>query len=217
MATITESWTVADLLEQFGPIPISRIRHDPPPGSAKEQDVIDIETNEDRLYELIDGVLVEKTVGFYESYLAMLMGRYLSEFAQDHDLGIVVGEAGMMRLSPGLVRIPDIAFVSWDRLPNRQVPREPIPDLAPDLAVEVLSKGNTPKEMDRKLDDYFQANVKLVWYVDPPNRSVRVFRSTDESLIVAEDETLDGGDVLPGFQLKLSDLFRDPPQSSSNS
>jgi Uma2 family endonuclease len=149
--------------------------------------------------------------------LATLIGRFLSEFAQHHDLGIVVGANGMMRLAPGLVRIPDVAFVSWNRLPNREVPREPIPDLAPDLAVEVLSKGNTPTEMDRKLHDYFQADVRLVWYVDPPNRSVRVFRSVDESWIVAEDETLDGGDVLPGFQLKLSDLFREPLPSDSSS
>jgi len=217
MATITESWTVADLFEQFGPVPISRIRHDPPPGSATEQDVIDIETNEDRLYELIDGVLLEKTAGFYEAYLTSEIARLLGNFVIKNDLGIVAGADAMMRLAPGLVRIPDVAFVSWDRLPNRHVPREPIPDLAPDLAVEILSKGNTPKEMERKLDDYFKANVKLVWYVDPPNRTMRVFRSTDESLIVAEDETLDGGDVLPWFQLKPSDLFRDPPQSSSNS
>ena len=217
MATITESWTVADLFEQFGPIPISRVRHDPPPGSATEQDVVDIEVHEERLYELVDGVLLEKTMGFYESYLAMLMGCFVSEFGQNHDLGIVVGEAGMMRLSPGLVRIPDVAFVSWDRLPNRQVPREPIPDLAPDLAVEVLSKGNTPKEMDRKLSDYFQANVNLVWYVDPPNRSVRVFNSADEFAVIAENQSLDGGDLLPGFQLKVSELFREPPNSNTES
>ena len=58
------------------------------------------------------------------------------EFVQLHNLGLVTGEAGMMRLMAGLVRIPDVAFISWTRLPHQCVPTEPVPDLAPDLAVE---------------------------------------------------------------------------------
>ena len=132
-------------------------------------------------------------------------------------LGIVLGEAGMMRLAPGLVRIPDVSFVSWDRLPERRVPREPIPDLVPDLAVEVISRHNTRQEMDRKLQDYFTAGVRLVWYVyHTPRREVWVYVSPTEYTVVREDETLDGGAVLPGFQLALADLFAEPagPQAS---
>ena len=70
MAVSTKGLTAADLLELFGPMPAGRIRTDPPPGTATEQDVIDIEARESRLCELVDGVLVEKTVGYYESYLA---------------------------------------------------------------------------------------------------------------------------------------------------
>jgi Uma2 family endonuclease len=121
-----------------------------------------------------------------------------------------------MRLAPGLVRIPDISFISWDRLPDRRVPREPIPDLAPDLAVEVISRHNTRQEMDRKLQDYFAAGVRLVWHVyHSPRREVWVYVSPTEHSVVREDETLDGGAVLPGFQLALADLFAEPagPQS----
>ena len=92
-----------------------------------------------------------------------LVRRGVRELVSAEDDIIVVGEAGMMRISQGLVRIPDVSFVSWDRLPEGKVPSEPIPALAPDLAVEVLSQGNTAKEMNRKRREYFEAGVRLVW------------------------------------------------------
>jgi Uma2 family endonuclease len=204
-------WTAADLVERFGAIPLSRIRQDPAPGTATEQDVVEISEHEDRLCELIDGTLVEKTVGFYESYLAGYLAALLSSYVRKHKLGIVLGADGMMRLAPGLVRIPDVSFISSHRLPDGRVPRESIPDLAPDLAVEVISRHNTRKEMDRKLHDYFAAGVQLVWYVyHSPRREVRVYVSPTEYSTVDEAGTLDGGAVLPGFTLALKDLFAEP-------
>jgi Uma2 family endonuclease len=209
------TWTAADLVERFGAIPLKRIRHDPPPGTATERDVVEIHGREDRLYELVDGVLVEKTVGTYESYLAMLLGQFLGSFAREHRLGIVLGADGMMRLAPGLVRIPDVSFVSFDRLPDRRVPRQAIADLAPDLAVEVISKSNTPEEMDRKLADYFAARVRLVWYVYPESREVRVYVTPGQVKVLGEADTLDGLDVLPGFRLPVAELFAEPPGEAS--
>src|SRR5207245_6896701 len=119
--------TLADRLERFGAIRAPRIRYDPPPGTATEQDVIALETRENRLFELVDGVLVEKAMGFYESFLAMRLVQFLLAFVEQHALGIVAGEAGMLRLAPGRVRIPDVSFISWDRLPQRRIPRHPIP------------------------------------------------------------------------------------------
>lgn len=116
-----------------------------------------------------------------------------------------------MRLAPGLVRIPDVSFISSNRLPDGRVPREPIPDLAPDLAVEVISRHNTRKEMDRKLHDYFTAGVQLVWYVyHSPRREARVYVGPTEYSTVDEAGALDGGAVLPGFALALKDLFAEP-------
>jgi len=200
-------WTVADVLNRFGPIALGRIRQDPAPGTATERDVLAIYNREKRLYELVDGVLVEKAVGYTESYLAMLLGHFVQSFLEQHDLGIIAGEAGMLKLSRGLVRIPALSFISWSRLPGRKLPVRPIPHLAPDLAVEVLSKGNTKKEMERKLRDYFEAGVKLVWFIDPAERSVQVFTSPDESTLLREDQVLDGGAVLPCFVLPLGKLF----------
>lgn len=210
-----KAWTAADLAACLGPISLARIRFDPAPGTAVEQDVIEIHDREDRLYELVDGVLVEKTVGFYESYLALLIGQLLGSFVRERDLGIVLGADGMMRLAPRLVRIPDVSFVSWRRLPGRKIPRQPIPDLAPDLAVEVISKGNTAKEMGRKLTDYFAAGVRLVWYVHPDRREVRVYTAPDSHTVIREDQTLKGGKVLPGFSLPLRDLFAEPKARNS--
>ena len=99
--------------------------------------------------------------------------------SRTHDLGQVVGADAMMRLFPGLVRLPDAAFISWGRYPRKKRRRGEIPTVAPDLVVEVLSKGNTPKEMARKLREYFKAGVRLVWYVDPSKRTVTVYTAVD--------------------------------------
>jgi Uma2 family endonuclease len=83
--------------------------------------------------------------------------------------------------------------------------------LAPDLAVEVLSKRNTKREMKNKLQEYFAAGTRLVWYVDPQRREVRAFTSPTAYRTYAEAETLDGGDVLPGIALNLRELFSELP------
>ena len=111
-------------------------------------------------------------------------------------------------LGPTLVRLPDVSFVSRQRLPGGKIPREAIPHLAPDLAVEVISQGNTPQEMDRKLREYFEAGVKLVWYVYPQTRTVRVHTAPERVLELGEDQTLEGGDVLLGFSVPIRDWFR---------
>jgi len=197
----------ADLLRQLGDIPPERIRLHPAPGTATEKDVIEIDAHEDGLCELVDGVLVEKAMGFYESHVAAVLAHFLLTFLEKHDLGVVAGASGMLRLAPGLVRSPNVSFVAWDRLPGGKIPKEPIPDLAPDLAIEVLCKGNTAGEMKRKVGEYFRAGTRLVWLVDHRARTVRVYTSPTKSRLLREDQTLDGGPVLPGFSLPLAQLF----------
>lgn len=146
-------------------------------------------------------------MGFRESLLAVLISTALNNFVQRGKLGVVAGADGMLRLFPGLVRIPDVAFVSTERLPGGHVPKEAIPHLVPDLAVEVLSASNTEAEMTRKRSEYFKAGVRLVWMVDLESRTVMVFTSVNESHTLSEDGTLDGGEVLRGFTLSLRELF----------
>lgn len=199
--------TLADLWASLGKIPLERIRVFPPLGTATEDDVLKAEGHTGRVCELIDGVLVEKTMGYFESLLAVEIIYLLKSFLNKHDLGIVLGEAGTLRILPHQVRIPDICFIAWERFPNRQLPREPIPALAPDLAIEVLSEGNTEQEMRRKLHDYFTAGVRLVWYIDPRTRSAKSYTAEDQCVELIESQSLIGGDVLPGFELPLSTLF----------
>ncbi len=199
--------TLADLRKRLGGIPLERIWFHPAPGTAAEKDVLEVELRENRLCELVDGTLVEKAMGFEEARLALRLGRLIDAFVDQNDLGICVGADGMMRIAPGLVRIPDLSFIAWEKLPGRESPREPIPDLAPDLAVEVISEGNTKAEMTRKVGEYFEAGARLVWLIDPKKRTARVFSSPEKSALVRADQVLDGGDVLPGFVLLLSDLL----------
>jgi Uma2 family endonuclease len=207
-APVTSSYrTIADLLEHLGGISAGRVRFQPMPGTATERDVVEVHDRENRLCELVDGVLVEKVVGFDESIYAVLLAASLIEYLKTHDLGKILGADGMMKIFPGLVRIPDAAFISWKRYPKGKRRQGEVPAVVPDLVVEVLSKGNTPKEMARKLGEYFRAGVRLVWYVDPKRRTVRVYTALDRSVLLHENQTLDGGAVLPGFEISIGDWF----------
>jgi Uma2 family endonuclease len=199
--------TMAEVLESLGGISPARVRLRPPPGKATERDLLRLHERTDRLYELVDGTLVEKVMGYSEGSLAADVIRLLGRYLDEHNLGNLAGADATLRLMPGLVRIPDVSFVSWDRLPNRQRPREPVPGLAPDLAIEVLSEGNTPGEMRRKLKEYFLSGVRLVWFVDPRRFTVEVFTAPDRSVVLTEEQTLDGGDVLPGLALPVRQVF----------
>jgi Uma2 family endonuclease len=205
--------TLADMLRQLGNIPAERVRWNPLPGTATEEDVVEVENRENHLCELVDGVLVEKPMGMRESLLAGVLIELLRDFVVPRNLGLVTAPDGMLRLSRGLVRIPDVSFISWDRIPGRRVPTVPIPALAPDLAIEVLSPSNTPEEMARKLREYFEAGVRLAWFIDPVGRTVTVYTAAEQFEVFSEAETLKGEPVLPGFVLPLRELFAELDRS----
>ena len=110
-------------------------------------------------------------MGFDESRLAWKLGHLVGSYLDQNDLGTCVGADGMMRIAPGKVRYPDLAFLVWEKFPGGVVPDDPLPDIVPDLAVEVLSKGNTKPEINRKIREYFEAGVRVVWVIDPRKRS----------------------------------------------
>lgn len=199
--------TLADLLDRLGGVPLERICFHPSVGAATVQDVIDIQRQEGKHCELVDGVLLEKAKGYNESSLALFLGGLLNAFVVPRNLGFVTGPDGTVELMADLVRIPDVAFTSWKRMPGRQAPTAPVPQLPPDLAVEVLSRSNTPGEMGVKRQDYFTTGVELVWEIDPDARTVAVYTSATDVTTLTAADTLDGGSVLPGFVLPLHDLF----------
>jgi Uma2 family endonuclease len=207
--------TLGDLLERLGGISADRVLYRPKPGDATEADVLELHRREKRLCELVEGVLVEKIMGYRESLLAGAVLGWLRDFVLPRNLGLVSGADGMMRLFPGLVRIPDVAYASWDRLPGRRVPDVPLPHLVPDLAVEVLSKGNTEGEMTRKIAEYFAAGVCAVWLIDPVRRTVAVYITPDQFTTLDQTQTLRGDPLLPGFTLPLRELFAELDRQGS--
>jgi Uma2 family endonuclease len=200
---------LAELLDRLGSIPPERVRMHPPPGTATEADVLwALEAPRKRICELIDGVLVEKAMGYTESVLTSFLIVLLDGFVRPRNLGLVTAPDGTVRLWAGRVRIPDVAFFSWDRMPERRRPLEPIPTLCPDLAIEVLSRSNTKAEMRKKREDLFSVGVRLVWEIDPRTRTVQVYsRAEEPDAVLTEADVLGGGSVLPGFTMSLRELF----------
>jgi len=161
-------------------------------------------------YEIIDGKVVETpAMGAFEGWIASELNVILGSFAKANRLGIVVVET-LFLIDRGrdLQRRPDLAFISADRWPiNRRVPRTAAWDVIPDLAVEVISPTNTAKEVMDKLAAYFRAGVRLVWVVYPNHEQVYVYDSPTSVRILKVGNELDGGAVLPGFRLPLTELF----------
>jgi Uma2 family endonuclease len=200
--------TVDDLLRRLGGISPKRVCMTPPPGLATVKDVIHFLQREKRKFELVDGTLVEKVMGAKESFIAIDLAFLIKlHFRETEDLGMVLGADGALKFLKGLVRIPDLSFTNWDRIPDRKVPKEPVPNLVPNLAVEVLSEGNTKGEMNRKLKEYLRAGVELVWYIDPEKQTVTVYTSRKDATMLTAKDTLTGGDVLPGFKVPVAQLF----------
>ena len=197
-----------DLLERLGGISIDRIRLKPIPGAATEDDLLAaLEAPRKRICELIDGILVEKPTGFMESCLTAYLASLLFPVVREQNLGVLSGPDGPFRLRPELVRIPDVAFTSWKRIPGRSMPDAPVPDLVPDLAVEVLSLSNTDAEMLGKRREYFSAGVTTVWQIDPRARTVEAYSSAHTSVTYTEADTLPGDPALAGFTLSLREFF----------
>jgi Uma2 family endonuclease len=157
--------------------------------------------------ELVRGHVVREPLGGFEhGTIVAHFGSVLLDFVTEHRLGAVVGNCGFILIDePPTVRAPDTAFIRGERLDSFD-PRGYVP-FAPDLAVEVVGPTDKMSQTQAKVIDYLDAGTRLVWVVDPKSRSVEVYRSRDEIRLVAEDGVIDGGDALPGFRLKVSELF----------
>ena len=211
---------VAELLQRlFGPVPLDRVVWDPFPGTATFEDCVRL-NEAGRRCELVDGVLLEKPMGWTESRIATRLTRWLDRYDPRERRGVATGEAGFTRLAGGPVRAPDMSFFNWTRFPGGRLPGddEKVPDLTPDLAVELLSESNTREEIDGKLDDLFAAGCRLAWVVDPRARTARVVTpAADENaerlwVETTKDDsaTLTGDPVLPGFAVSLAELLAAP-------
>jgi Uma2 family endonuclease len=169
----------------------------------------------DYVYELVQGVLVRMPMsGLRASSTAYRLGARLGVYVEDHSLGVVTGEQGGYRVDPAHPRTtelaPDIAFVRADRLPPSTSPDyDKAPQLAPDLAVEVASGNQYGPGMAAKALVYLSFGTRLVWVIWPRHKRVDVWHPGDETpTAIGPEGTLDGEDVVPGFQYPVGRLFR---------
>lgn len=158
-------------------------------------------------------------MAIYSVWMASLIHEYLAVFARTQNLGRALSEA-LFHLPPPVNRDrrPDVAFVSYQRWSkNRSVPRTGNAwDVVPNLNVEVVSPTDAAEELQDKIEEYFRVGVELVWVVYPPQGKIFVYRSTTQVQVLTIKDELDGGTVLPGFRLPLSELFAEPAESTAD-
>jgi Uma2 family endonuclease len=204
---------LAEFVQALGDVSSSRILFDPWPGTATEEDLVRLTDGEDRPCELIHGILIEKVGTNYQAMLGAALSTILLNYVMPERLGIVTGATVPVRLRPGLVRMPDLAYFSMTKFPGRRIPRESISGVLPDLAIEFADERNTDAEMRLKLQEYFLAGVSLVWVIDVRAETIAIHRSTKgPSRVLNIDDRLDGEAIVPGFSIPLEDLFHSYPE-----
>jgi Uma2 family endonuclease len=182
-----------------------------PPRIALEIDPRPFLSHPDARDEIVDGQVVElPEMGIKSETLASWIDFVIQCFLLDHPIGRSLVE-GSFILDPesGLMRRPDVAFVSFDRWPaDRDLPDEGGWQVVPELAIEVIRSNDLQTAIRSKVQEYFARGVQLVWLADPIHREVSIFTTPTRVHILTEADTLDGGDVLPGFSVPVARLFR---------
>jgi Uma2 family endonuclease len=201
---------------------ITRSDRNPPPlgDFPEESTVIPSPVPDDSFYEIVDGQIVElPPMGVYESAIASLIGFALMQAVNPRKLGRVVVEAMFwLNRSGKLKRRPDLAFVSAERWAlTRGLPRAEAWEVVPDLAIEIVSESNSAWEIARKVTDYVTAGVRQVWVVYPELKQVYIHPDLHSARILTAPAELDGGDLIPGFRLPLSELFEDGTETGEGS
>ena len=203
--------TLADVMDRLGNVPLDRVLWTPRPGTATEADQLRLVDGEPkRLVELVDGILVEKPMGNREGLFAASLLIILGSYVKAKKLGIVAAPDSIMRMTNGRRRLPDLYYTAWERLPTDTAHLVPVADYPPDIAVEILSDGNTRAEMAQKRTEYFASGAAFVWIIDPDTRIVDVYTDPKKFHRLTATDTLTAEPVLPGFVLPLADLFDDP-------
>jgi Uma2 family endonuclease len=167
-------------------------------------------------HELLRGVL--RRVMPASGAHGLVVGRVLLALGvhvQAQDLGELFSEATgfLLARNPDTVLCPDVSFVVRERLAAAVLER-PFPELAPDLAVEVLSPSDRAAAVRAKVGEYLAAGVRAVWVLDPATRTVRVHHRGGRELLLSEQDVLDGGNVVPGFRCSVAPLFAALPRST---
>jgi Uma2 family endonuclease len=159
-----------------------------------------------RKYELVDGEIRVSPAGMRHGQVAVRLVVRLGAHVAEKNLGEVLDSSTGYRLPGGNVRSPDVSFVQAARLPGGIVPKG-FGELAPDLAVEILSPEDDPRALLDKVGEYLKAGVRLVWVIDPEIGGAAAYRSLTAVQRIGKGGNLDGEDVVPGFSCPLAALL----------
>jgi Uma2 family endonuclease len=157
-------------------------------------------------YELVKGVLKVTPSGHEQEDVGGWLVTLLNNLVRPRKLGRVYGSNAGYRLPNGDVRAPDVSFVRQERLPGGRSPKS-FADYPPDLMVEVLQPGGRLSDVAYKLGEFFDWGTPLIWVIDPAHQTVTVYRSLSDVRTLYANDTLDGGDVIPGFAVRVGELF----------
>jgi Uma2 family endonuclease len=165
--------------------------------------------SDDLRHELVNGEI--KTLapaGFEHGAIGGEIHALLHRFAKSNKLGLVLNaDTGfVLRRNPDTVRAPDVAFVKAERIAAGKLTTKFF-DGAPDLAVEVVSPGDTVDELDEKIAEYLAPGCQLVWVVHPKSRSITVYRPNAQPTVLRESDQLDGQQTLPDFACSVAEIF----------
>ena len=169
-------------------------------------------------YELADGELLERNMGGLSSWVAIQLAEFLNAFVRAHSLGWVLGADGSYECfgeHRDRVRKPDVSFIRRGRLPDNEMPIGHVL-VPPDLAVEVVSPNDLYLDVQSKVAEYLAGGVGQVWVIDPEHRTIQInFGDDSTPVFLRETDSLTGGDILPGFECRVADLFVSPMASES--
>lgn len=157
-----------------------------------------------RKWELVDGEAKEVPAGHKHDAIGIQVAVLLKPFARGR--GVLAGSQAGFRMASGNVRSPDVSFTRKERMRGGK-PAEGFEGFAPDLAVEIISPSEAPDEMARKVAEYFGAGAVQVWHLFPDTKRVTVYSSPLDTADFAPEDTLDAGDLLPGFSCRVEELF----------
>jgi Uma2 family endonuclease len=163
-------------------------------------------------YELVNGEIRERTMSAESNYIANKFNAHVEFFVAPRGLGLVFTDGCGIQVfpEPNPLRISDGAFVAKGRLPGDRPPSQGYLRIAPDLVLEVVSPRDLAFDVDRKVADYLAVGVRLVWVAHPETRLVYAYAQAGGARVYGPDDDLDGGDVLPGFAVRVASLFPPP-------
>ena len=159
-----------------------------------------------RIYELVDGEIIVSPAGMRHGEIAGKILHIIATFLEKHPIGKVYTPDTGIALPDGNLRCPDVSFVLNEKLPGGESP-DTFGELVPDFVVEVLSPSDSPKEVGRKIGEFLECGVPLVWLVNPAHRTVTAYRSLSETQKYSLEDTIAAEPILPGFSCPVSKFF----------